>query len=142
MTTYDDIRFVIDENLLRLAKGVAHIRRDTAVFSSPPVEELLPTGILVTDWVPLVGERGWVVITSDRRLRTRPDEARFAVTHKLKVVHLYGLGERSAWEQLVRMAVRWGDIEKQVEFDPEGPWWLSLRPKGVRVMRFEPGAVE
>lgn len=84
MTTLDDVRFVIDENLLRLAKGVARIRRDTAAFSVPPVEELLPSGILDTEWIPVVGERGCAVITRDRRLRTRPVEASLAITHKLK----------------------------------------------------------
>lgn len=106
------------------------------------MDELLPSGILDTDWIPVIGERGWVVITSDRRLRTRPTEARLAITHRVKAVHLHGLGERSAWEQLVRLVSRWDDIEKQVERAPEGPWWLSLRPRGVRVMRFEPGVAE
>lgn len=142
MTALDDVRFVIDENLLRMAKGVVRVRRDTAVFSAPPIDELLPSGILDTDWIPVIGERGWVVITSDRRVRTRPAEAGLAITHKLKVVHLHGLGERSAWEQLVRLVSRWGNVKRQVECEPDGPWWLSLRPNGARVMRFDPGAAE
>ena len=142
MTVLDDVRIVIDENLLRMAKGVVRVRRDTAVFSSPPVDELLTSGILDTDWVPVVGERGWVAITNDRRLRTRPAEAGLAITHKLKVVHLHGLGERSAWEQLVRLVSRWDGIEKHVERQPDGPWWLSLRANGARALRFEPGAAE
>lgn len=142
MTQLDGVRFVIDENLLRMAKGVVRVRRDTAVFSSPPVEEVLPSGILDTEWIPVVGARGWVVITSDRRLRTRPSEAELAIAHKLKAVHLHGLGERSSWDQLVRLASRWADIEKQVEREPDGPWWLSLRPRSSRVLRFEPGVVE
>lgn len=142
MTALDDVRFVIDENLLRMAKGVVGVRRDTAVFNSAPVEELLPAGILDTEWIPMVGDRGWVVITSDRRLRTRPAEAGLAVTHKLKVVHLRGVGERSAWNQLVRLASRWDAIERQVQRQPDGPWWLSLRANGARAMRFDPGAIE
>lgn len=142
VTRLDDVRFVIDENLLRMAKGVVPVRRDTAVFSSPPVEELLPSGILDTEWIPVVGERGWVVITSDRRLRTRPAEASLAIAHKLQAVHLHGLGERPAWDQLVRLVGRWSDIEKQVESQRDGAWWLSLCAKVARLMRFEPGAVE
>lgn len=142
MTALDDVRFVIDENLLRMAKGIVGVRRDTAVFSSAPVEGLLPAGILDTEWIPVLADRGWVVISSDRRLRTRPAEAELAVTHKLKAVHLHGLAERTAWDQLVRLVSRWDAIERQVECHPDGPWWLSLRANGARAMRFDPGAVE
>jgi hypothetical protein len=69
VTTLGDVRFVIDENLLRMAKGVVRVRRDTAVFSASPVEKLLPSGILDTEWIPAVGERGWVVISTRRAVR-------------------------------------------------------------------------
>ena len=49
-----------------------------------------PRGIADTDWIPTVGDRGWVMITHDRRLRTRPAEAELAIAHRLKVVHLHG----------------------------------------------------
>jgi hypothetical protein len=97
MTALGDVRYVIDENLLRVGRGVVAVRRVTARFSQPPVDELLPTGILGPDWIPIVGDRAWVVITSDRGLRTRPAEANLAITHKLKVAHLYKVGELSAW---------------------------------------------
>ncbi len=64
-------------------------QKDTARFGRPPVDDLLPQGILDTDWIPIVGV-GWVVISNDRHLRTRPVEAELAVAHKLKVVHLHG----------------------------------------------------
>lgn len=142
MVALRDVRYVIDENLLRVAKGVVAVRRDTARFSQPPVDELLPTGILDLDWIPIVGDRGWVVITSDRALRTRPAEASLAITHKLKAVHLYKVGARSAWDQLTRLTTRWDAVERQLAAAPAGPWWLSLRVDRARVMQFEPGAVE
>jgi PIN like domain len=102
----------------------------------------LPTGILDPDWIPIVGERGWVVITNDRGLRTRPAEANLAITHKLKVAHLYKVGELSAWNQLTRLTTRWDAVEHQLDVAPDGPWWLSLRADRARVMQFQPGAVE
>lgn len=133
--------FVVDENLLRLGNGMVAVRRDTAPFSRPPVHELLYPGILDPDWIPVVGDRGWIVITNDKRIRTRPAEASLAITHKLKVVHLHGaIGNRPAWEQLVRLATRWEAIERQAVQD--GPWWLSVRRDRAIVLPFDPGAPE
>lgn len=143
MLGVDDVRYVVDENLLSLGNGMAALRRDTARFSRPPVDELLPRGINDPDWIPIVGDRGWVIVTSDKRLRTRPLEAELAIAHKLKVVHLHGnIGTKPAWDQMVRIATRWSSIQNHVNRTPDGPWWLSVRRNGVAVMQFAPGAVE
>ncbi|CAN5682915.1 hypothetical protein BH10ACT9_BH10ACT9_18200 [soil metagenome] len=136
----DQVSFVVDENLLRLGNGLVAVRRDAARFSRSPVHELLPSGILDPEWIPVVGDRGWIVITSDKRLRTRPAEASLAVMHKLKAIHLHNVGDRTAWDQLSRLTARWEAVERQAGV--EGPWWLSLRRDRAAVMRFEPGAVE
>ena len=65
-----DVTYIVDENLLSLGNAMVAARHDTARFSRPPVEELLPRGIADTEWIPIVGDRGWVMITKDRRLRT------------------------------------------------------------------------
>lgn len=136
-----EVVYVVDENLLRLGSGLVAVRRDTARFSRPPVADLLYVGILDPDWIPVVGDRGWVVITNDQRLRTRPREAELAIIHKLKVVHLHGrVGTRPAWEQLVRLITRWEAIEEQTGV--EGPWWLSARRDRVVIMSFDPGNPE
>ncbi|GJF16701.1 hypothetical protein NGTWS1803_03300 [Mycolicibacterium cyprinidarum] len=136
-----DVQYVVDENLLSLGNAMVAVRRDTARFSRAPVEELLPRGILDTEWIPIVGDRGWVMITNDRRLRTRPVEAELAITHELKVVHLHGdVGSKPAWDQLIRLTTRWTNVTDQQP--KEGPWWLSLRKGPPQLMRFEPGVAE
>jgi hypothetical protein len=116
-----DVTYIVDENLLSLGNAMVAVRHDTARFSRPPVEELLPRGIADTEWIPIVGDRGWVMITNDRRLRTRPAEAELAIAHRLKVVHLHGkVGSQPAWDQLVRVATRWSNIADQ--HDQPGPW--------------------
>ena len=138
-----DVVYVVDENLLRLGKGILAIRRDTARFGEDPVADLVPEGIEDPDWIPVIGDNGWILITNDRRLRTRPVEAPLAVKHRLKVVHLHGkIGHATAWEQLTRLTARWAAIEKHAQSNPQGPWWLSLRPNRVLPMRYEPGKVE
>jgi hypothetical protein len=136
-----DVTYIVDENLLSLGNAMVAVRHDTARFSRPPVEELLPRGIADTEWIPIVGDRGWVMITNDRRLRTRPAEAELAIAHRLKVVHLHGkVGSQPAWDQLVRVATRWSNIADQ--HDQPGPWWLSLRTGPPVLMEFAPGIAE
>jgi hypothetical protein len=141
--TIERLRFVVDENLLRFGKALTGLRDDLACFGQPPVADLLPPGILDPDWIPIVGDHGWIMITNDRRLRTRPVEAALAIEHNLKVVHLHGaVGHGTAWAQTVRFMSRWPAIERQVEATPAGPWWLSVRQEAARVLAFAPGAPE
>lgn len=140
--TLDDVRFVVDENLLRFGKAVRALRRDLTCVGEPPVADLLPAGILDPDWIPIVGEHGWIKITNDKRLRTKPAEATLAIENHLKVIHLYGAGNLTAWEQTVRFASRWASIEKHVTAHPDGPWWLSVRLDAARVLAFQPGRAE
>jgi hypothetical protein len=135
--------YVVDENLLRLGRALVALRNDVGCFGQPPLNEVLPSGIGDTEWIPVVGSCGWIAITSDRRLRTRPTEARLALEYRLKVVHLHGdVGHRSSWEQAERLISRWRTLERQRSTSPAGPWWLSLRSDSSRVLAFEPGQVE
>ena len=70
MLEVDNVTYVVDENLLRLGAGLVAVRKDTARFGRAPIDDILPLGILDTDWIPIVGRRGWIVITNDRHLRT------------------------------------------------------------------------
>lgn len=143
MVAVEDVVYVVDENLQRLGKGMSTIRRDTARFTAQPLDDLLPEGIEDPERIPIVGDNGWVLITNDRRIRTRPIESRIALRHKLKVVHLHGaVGNARPWDQLVRLATRWDAIAAHVDSTPDGPWWLSVQQSRMRVMRFEPGIVE
>lgn len=84
------------------------------------------------EWIPLVAARGWVAITNDHHLRTRPSEARIAHHHGLKCVNLRGAGNLSRWSQLVRLVSHWEAIDEFVRTHPDGPWWLSLTKNGRR----------
>lgn len=132
MTELDYIRYVVDENTLALGKVMAELRDDTAVIGLPPVDQLLQRGMSDIEWIPVVGSRGWVVITIDHHLRTRPYEARLAQKHGLKCVNLRGAGNLSRWAQLVRLIGHWEALDQFVIGHPDGPWWLSLTKTGRR----------
>ncbi|KQH76881.1 hypothetical protein AO501_34220 [Mycobacterium gordonae] len=62
MVAVEDVVYVVDENLQRLGKGMSTIRRDTARFTAQPLDDLLPEGIEDPEWIPIVGDNGWVLI--------------------------------------------------------------------------------
>jgi hypothetical protein len=138
----DALRYVVDENLLRLGAAISKLRPDVACFGQHPLEDLLPSGIEDTVWIPIVGARGWIVVKNDRRIRTRPTEAALAIASHLKVIHLFNAGQLASWDQVVRLTSRWSAIERHVETSPDGPWWLSVRSQGVRAIAFQPGEPE
>ncbi|WP_167101372.1 hypothetical protein [Amycolatopsis granulosa] len=134
------IRFVVDENLLRLGRALVQLREDVGCFGLKPLDEAFPVGRLDPEWIPAVGIRGWVVITDDKHLRTRPGEAELAIKHHLKVVHLDGVGHRTRWEQLLRLTSHWEAVELAAVSEPEGPWWLALRKSQAVKLPYQPGS--
>ena len=132
MAELDAVRYFVDENTLALGDVMAGLRDDTAVIGRPPVDQLLRRGMSDVEWIPVVGSRGWVAITIDHHLRTRPHEASLALKHGLKCVNLRGAGNLSRWAQLVRLVSHWEAVDEFVTENPDGPWWLSLTKTGRR----------
>lgn len=126
----DGIRYFVDENTIALGKAVASGRDDTVVIGQPPVDQLLRCGMADVEWIPVVAARGWVVITIDHHLRTRPNEARIADQCGLKCVNLRGAGNLDRSAQLARLMDHWDAVDQFVQDHPNGPWWLSLTKNG------------
>lgn len=79
MSALDQVGFVVDENLVALGRALRQLRRrEFAVFGDDELAELIPKGALDSEWIPIAGDRGWVVITNDRRVRTRAVESALA----------------------------------------------------------------
>lgn len=111
---------------------MADLRDDTVVIGQSPVEHMLWRGMADVEWIPVVAARGWVAITVDHRLRTRPYEPRLALEYGLKCVNLRSVGNLGRWSQLVRVARHWDSVEEFALARPHGPWWLSLTKTGQR----------
>lgn len=133
MSALDQVGFVVDENLVALGRALRQLRRrEFAVFGDDELAELIPKGALDSEWIPIAGDRGWVVITNDRRVRTRPVESALALRHGLRVVHLHGqVGSQRPWSQAERVLGRWRAVERGLAKKPTGPLWLSARATGV-----------
>jgi hypothetical protein len=133
----EDVRFFVDENTIALGKAIAVLRNDTALIGRPPIDQLVTVGMLDEEWIPIVASRGWVVLTSDHHLRTRPHEARLALEHGLKCVNLKGVGALTRWAQFVRLAIHWDAVEEFARTHPDGPWWLSLNKTGRKEYSYQ-----
>jgi hypothetical protein len=77
------------------------------------------------DWLPIIGSRGWIIITQDHRIRTRPNERRayYAAAARAFVVTATGLTGPELGELLVTRIRR---MEKFVAEQPPGPFMARI----------------
>lgn len=68
------------------------------------------------DWMPSVAQNGWIVITTDDRIRRNPAERQLLRDLKLRVVFLAaGHAVLPLWQQAAKIVTRWPDIVKACE---------------------------
>ncbi|MBA3741342.1 hypothetical protein [Sporichthya sp.] len=76
--------YFTDENALGLGKLLLRSGRDDVLFPGHPGLPQVPLGTPDLDWMPVVAHRKLIVITRDKRIRTRPAE--LAATPNLESV--------------------------------------------------------
>jgi PIN like domain len=111
-----------------------HARNDV-VFPGHPLLPEVPRGSEDLEWMPIVGQMGWIVLTRDRRIRSRPAELATYREQGLRSVWIGGKHDHSPAEladmftrheiRLVRFATKLG----------AGPWALTMTSSGVRELR-------
>ncbi|MBM7770137.1 hypothetical protein JOD54_000341 [Actinokineospora baliensis] len=135
--TIGDVRYFVDENLAGLGLSLMRLRRDIAVGGWGPIRQLVPA--LDEDWIPVVAAHGWTVITNDKKLRTRPNEAALTKAHRL--LHLTPpVRDAPHWE-FARVLLRHWDTVEAVAGET-GPLWLAVSKRGCTRKAFAPGQVE
>lgn len=132
--------FFTDENSLGLGKLLNRSGRHDVVYPGHPDLTEVPLGTADLDWMPAVAARGLVVLTRDRRIRTRPAELRAYWEHGIRSVWLgakQDLGPRDQLELFLLHEVR---LRREITKRGEGPWALALSPSGIRpiVLRLPP----
>ena len=136
MSERDHVRYFADENAMGLAKVLhrAHSRNDVI----HPGHVLLPEvrrGSEDLMWMPIVADLGWIVLTRDKRIRSRPAELLTYRECGLRSVWIGGKHDHSPADladmfilhevRLIRHATKLG----------AGPWALTMTPSGVRELR-------
>lgn len=82
-------RFFVDENDLALGKVLDAEHGDVVYLGHPDLPEV-PRGALDDEWLPVVAERGMVVITRVKKIRYRPAEKRAWIAHGVRGFFLTG----------------------------------------------------
>ena len=117
-------RWFVDENSLGVAKALAYVRGDVTWPGAP--DGPVPAGAADTTWLPVVGHAGLVVLTRDKRIRSRPLERQALLAHNVRACFLTSGGSLSLFEQLRLWLRYWDDIEDLVAAHPS-PSRASVR---------------
>lgn len=119
--TKAQIDYYFDADILGLAKIVMMLRSDVTYPGDlggvihnrerPPCF-IYDTNVKDHVWIPRVADRGWSIITRDKRILDKTAERKAVLEHKAKVLTLVGEGAMTKWGQLEILMCRWRDIEK------------------------------
>lgn len=127
--------YFTDENALGLGKLLRRSGRDDIFF--PGHDELpeVPLGTPDLEWMPVVARLDLIVLTRDRRIRSRPAELRAYWEHGIRSVWIgtkRDLGPRDQLELFLRHEERLA--REALKLGP-GPWALAMNERGVRPLR-------
>lgn len=135
--------YFADKNTLGLGKLLRRSGRKDVVY--PGHEDLpeIPRGTDDLEWLPIVGARGFIVLTRERRIRSRPAELRAYHEHGVRSVWIgakQDLGPHQQFEAFLKYEDR---LRREIVKQGPGPWAVALSPSGVRPLRLRPnpGAV-
>lgn len=139
------VRFYFDADLLGLAKVMVAVRSDVTYPGDPggvgpdgserPPCPVRP-GAKDLEWIPIVAGSGWLVVTRDRHLRSRPAERAAILEHGARVITLDARHELNKWLQLEIVVSRWRHFEELLAVP--GPWVQMATYTGLREVRLRP----
>jgi hypothetical protein len=127
------IRFYVDADLLGVAKVLVGVRADVTHPGDPGGMGLdglpraacpIAPGAKDAIWIPKVAALGWVIITRDRHVQSRPAERRAIVDHGARVITLDARHALNKWSQLEIIVTQWRAIEALA--DHPGPWIYTV----------------
>jgi|SRR5659263_27842 len=124
--------YFTDENLLGLGRLLRRQGREDVLY--PGHERLpgIPLGTLDLEWMPVIAKLDLVVLTRDRRIRTRPAELAAYFELGIRSVWLgakQDLGPADQLEMFIRHEQR---LQREIVKRGGGPWALSMSPSGIR----------
>ncbi|MFN0092095.1 MAG: hypothetical protein ACKVWR_17775 [Acidimicrobiales bacterium] len=124
-------RFFVDENDLALGRSLSWARRDVV---HPGHRDLpsVPLGTADSVWLQIVGEMVLVVITRDKRIRSRPVESAAVAQAGVRGFVLTSAGDLSTWLTLSLLVREWDAIERHLSENPGCPWLAAVANQGVR----------
>ncbi|MEI2702122.1 MAG: hypothetical protein V9E83_06940 [Baekduia sp.] len=123
-------RFYVDESATGLGKALAAARQDTIHVGHPLIPEC-PFGIADPEWMAAVAARDLIVISRDRRIRSRPGEMEMLREAGLRVFFIGGSRDQATWEWLQRVVRLWDRMEEVIDEAGPGPWCYMLHDRRI-----------
>lgn len=124
--------YFTDENALGLGKLLCRRGRDDVVYPGHQRLQEVPLGTPDLDWMPVIAARDLVVLTRDRRIRSRPAELRAYWEFGIRSVWIgakQDLGPQDQLELFLKHEVR---LEREMIKRGPGRWALAMSMSGVR----------
>ncbi|MFJ4045767.1 hypothetical protein ACIPV2_08495 [Microbacterium sp. NPDC089987] len=84
------------------------------------------------EWMPIIGARGLIVITRDRRIRTRPAELMAYRESGIRSVWIGAKKDLRPQDQAALFLANEDHLRRQIIKLGGGPWALSMSVNGVR----------
>ena len=125
-------RFFSDETDLGLAKRLVKKLPGQVVYPGHSDLPEVPRGCRDDEWLNVIGNRRLVVITRDKRIRTRPVLNAKWVRFQVRGFVLTGRKNQSTEGSLAVLEMHWNRIEGYIQEHPSGPWMCSVTVKGIR----------
>lgn len=124
--------YFTDENALGLGKLLRRSGRDDVLY--PGHEDLpdVPLGTPDLDWMPVIGARQFIVLTRDKRIRTRPAELTAYMENGIRSVWIGAKRDLGPQDQVDLFLMHEGRLIKEITKRGRGPWALALSPSGLR----------
>ena len=82
------------------------------------------------EWLSVVGRLGLVVITRDKKIRSRPVEAEQVVAAGIRGFVLTSAGDLSTWDTLTLLVRQWDAMEQYLAENAAGPWLAAVTIAG------------
>lgn len=129
------IVYFTDENTLGLGKLLRRAGRGDVVY--PGHENLLdvPRGTPDSVWMPIVASHDLIVVTRDRRIRTRPAELRVYLEQGIRSVWIGAKKDLGPADQLALFLRYEERLRREIVKRGGGPWALALNLNGLRPLR-------
>jgi hypothetical protein len=129
-----EIRYFADENALGLARVLEERGRTDFVYPGHPTLPAVPLGSADLDWIPKVAALGLIVLTRERRMRSRPAEAAVLRSAGLRVVRLGAKRDMGSADLADLFEMHEQRLERLVVKHGAGPWFARMTPSGVYVL--------
>ncbi|MGC5629371.1 hypothetical protein ACPYO6_14140 [Georgenia sp. Z1344] len=128
-------RYFTDENALGLGLLLHRAGRTDILFPDHPDLPEVPLGTPDTEWMPVIAHRDLIVLSRDRRIRTRPAELRVYWEHGIRSVWIGAKRDLSPSDQVDLFLRHEQRLQRQAVKLGPGPWALSLGATGPRPIR-------